>query len=504
MNFLRPAQCFFIVVLLCTGAVAHDYFTIQVVDGVTGRGVPLVELKTVNNIRLYTDSAGIAAFYEPGLMDQTVFFHVSSHGYEFPKDGFGYRGKRLTIRPGGKATLKIKRINIDQRLYRITGSGIYRDSVLTDQRAPIEQPVLNGQVLGSDSVVNAVYSGKIYWFWGDTNRSAYPLGNFHVPGAISQLPDEGGLDPEVGVNLNYFVDDNGFAKPMARMPGQGPTWINGLIALKDSSGREQLFTTYVKVKPPLSIYERGLARFNDDTKQFDKLVAFDMDAPVFPGGHPLTYEGNGVEYVYFANPFPVVRVPATTSSLRELTKYEVYTCLKKGSRDDSIELDQKDGNPVFSWKTDTIPFTPKLQAKLIRQGHIDADEGLFQLFDENNKSVTMHGGSTYWNDYRKRWIMIGVQSFGTSLLGEVWYAESDNLVGPWKNARKIATHQKYSFYNPKQHPMLDKEGGRFVFFEGTYTNMFSGNDDQTPRYNYNQIMYKLDLSDPKLDLPVTE
>ena len=57
-------------------------FTITVVDEATGRGVPLVELKTVHGVRYYTDSAGIVAFYEPGLMDQSVYFHVSSHGYE--------------------------------------------------------------------------------------------------------------------------------------------------------------------------------------------------------------------------------------------------------------------------------------------------------------------------------------------------------------------------------------------------------------------------------------
>ena len=32
--------------------------------------------------------------------------------------------------------------------------------------------------------------------------------------------------------------------------------------------------------------------------------------------------------------------------------------------------------------------------------------------------------------------------------------------------------------------------------------MFSGNDEATPRYEYNQIMYKLDLADPRLILPV--
>src|SRR5262249_22515328 len=87
-------------------------FAITIVDEETGRGVPLVELQTVNNIRYYTDSNGVVAFDEPGLMNQTVFFHIKSHGYEFPKDGFGYRGKALAIAQGGKAELKIKRINI--------------------------------------------------------------------------------------------------------------------------------------------------------------------------------------------------------------------------------------------------------------------------------------------------------------------------------------------------------------------------------------------------------
>ena len=173
---------------LVFSAHGHEYFCIKVVDDETGRGVPLVELKTVNNIRYYTDSAGIVAFNEPGLMNQTVFFHVKSHGYEFPKDGFGYRGTRLNITPGGEATLKIKRINIAERLYRVTGAGIYRDSILVGARCPSNSRCSTARCFGSDSVVNAIYKGKIYWFWGDTNRPSYPLGNFHVPGAVSQLP----------------------------------------------------------------------------------------------------------------------------------------------------------------------------------------------------------------------------------------------------------------------------------------------------------------------------
>ena len=128
------------------------------------------------------------------------FFGIiqKTYGVIVPKDGFGMRGRALNVTEGGTAELKIKRINIAERLYRVTGAGIYRDSVLTGHPVPIQRPVLYGQVLGSDSVLTAIYQGKIYWFWGDTNRPGYPLGNFHVPGATSLLPQHGGLDPEVG------------------------------------------------------------------------------------------------------------------------------------------------------------------------------------------------------------------------------------------------------------------------------------------------------------------
>ena len=98
--------------------------------------------------------------------------------------------------------------------------------------------------------------------------------------------------------------------------------------------------------------------------------------------------------------------------------------------------------------------------------------------------------------------MIISQSMGRSMLGEVWFSEAATPTGPWKYARRIITHDNYSFYNPKQHPMLDSKGGGSIFFEGTYTTMFSGNPRPTPGYDYNQIMYKLDLTDERLNLPV--
>jgi hypothetical protein len=167
---------------------ARKPFAIRVVDQASGRGVPLVELKTTDAARFYTDNAGLVAFDEPGLMGAEVYFAVQSHGYEVPADGFGNRGVRLRPQPGGEATIPIKRVNVAERLYRVTGGGLYRDSLLLGRPTPLRHPAINGLVLGQDSVVNGLCNGTLYWFWGDTNRPSYPLGNFDVPGATSKLP----------------------------------------------------------------------------------------------------------------------------------------------------------------------------------------------------------------------------------------------------------------------------------------------------------------------------
>ncbi|HWE38595.1 MAG TPA: hypothetical protein VG406_18635 [Isosphaeraceae bacterium] len=479
-------------------------FAIVVVDEATGRGVPLVELRTVNDIRLVTDSAGVAEVVEPGLAGKEVFFHVKSHGYEYPKDGFGYRGKALRVVPGGEAKLTIQRIHVAERLYRVTGAGIYRDSVLLGRPVPLRKPVLNGDVLGSDSVQSAIYKGKIRWFWGDTNRPGYPLGNFHTPGASSLLPGDGGLDPAVGVDLDYLVDDRGFAKETAHMPGDGPTWIDGLVALRDADGRERLFAKYVKIRPPMDTYARGLVEWDDAADRFRRVATFPLDAPLVPAGHTFLHRVDGLEYVYFATPYPLVRVRADSKALADLSRYEAFTCLKAGSRLDHPFIDRDaEGRILYAWKRDTPAVGPAEQAKLVEEGPLKPEEVLLSLRDaETGQGVFAHAGSVNWNAYRKRWVMITAQAFGASMLGETWYAEADTPLGPWTYARKVVSHDRYSFYNPEHHPFFDQAGGRLIYFEGTYTHTFSGNDDATSRYDYNQIMYRLDLDDPRLNLPV--
>ncbi len=488
----------------------HDsYFKIQVVDAETGRGVPLVQLETTNLIQLITDSNGIVAFYEPGLMGQKVYFHIKSHGYEYPIDGFGNRGKAFEITPGGSATVKLKRMNIAERLYRVTGQGIYRDSLMTDQAAPLKNPAINGLVMGQDSVQTCFYRDRLYWFWGDTARPSYPLGHFATAGAVSRLPGQGGLAPDVGVDLEYFVDKTGFSKKMFPLPERGLVWIDGVLTATDPSGRTRLLCMYDRLLSMEEIKERGIGIYNDKTETFERLVQSGPDFLAYHSvGHPISIRVANDSYYYFATPFPVaarLRVKATWDHIIDPGQYEVFTTLQYREKRNSFSPHRYiQGETPYRWvRTQELLPDESHKADLIKALE-EEKKGDTNLYDiETGQAVMRHGGTIYWNTYRRKWIMIMVQTFGKpSFLGEVWYAEGDTPLGPWGYARRIVTHDKYSFYNPKHHPYFDQENGRVIYFEGTYSHTFSGSKETaTSYYDYNQIMYRLNLGDERLYLP---
>jgi hypothetical protein len=71
--------------------------------------------------------------------------------------------------------LKIQRLNIAERLYRVTGEGIYRDSVLTGFPTPTQHPVLNGGVTGQDTVRVTPYRVAHASFQGSLNKEGTEL-----------------------------------------------------------------------------------------------------------------------------------------------------------------------------------------------------------------------------------------------------------------------------------------------------------------------------------------
>jgi hypothetical protein len=97
-----------------------------------------------------------------------------------------------------------------------------------------------------------------------------------------------------------------------------------------------------------------------------------------------------------------------------------------------------------------------------------------------------------WNEYRKHWLLLLEDT------GDVYYAEALQPEGPYSKAVKIIHHDDYNFYNVATHTFFNQEGGRVIYVEGTYTDAFSRAKEKTPRYNYNQLMYRVRLDDQRL------
>jgi hypothetical protein len=427
---------------------------IRIVEKGSRWPVPLVELRTIHGVRFVSDNAGAIAFDLPELMGVETWFDVFGQGYEVPKDGFGMRGVRLRPEPGGSLTIEVDRKIAARRIGRITGAGLYAEN----RKLGLEPDRPESGILGCDSVQTVPHRGRLHWFYGDTTLPGYPLGIFHGSGATSAAEPLASLEPPLRLDLEYFRDEKGRPRGVAPMPGDGPTWLTGCVSLPDKTGTPRLASAYMKVRPPMVVYEWGLCAWDDGKGSFERLRTVwtrserAMAPPPVPQGHAVRWKDEaGKEWALFGNPLPTLRCPATFEGWADPAAWE--------------------------------PLKP--------QERIEAAGG--------GAPVTPHSGSIAWSPFRNRWVSVFVQTFGKPTpLGEVWYAESTSPTGPWGPAVKVLSHENYTFYNPLVHPELTREDSPVLLFEGTYTQQFADRPRPTPRYDYNQVLYRLDLDDPAL------
>ncbi|MEQ9411464.1 MAG: hypothetical protein RIK87_27365 [Fuerstiella sp.] len=440
---------------------------IRIVDDSNDWPVPLVELRTTHNVRFVSDNAGVIAFDLPELMNRATWFHVEGHGYSVRKDGFGYVGVRVIPRPGKTLTIRVQRQLPAKRLGRITGGGLFAES----QKLGRESDWQEQGTLGCDSVQNAVHQGRLYWGWGDTVLPQYPLGRFHMIGATTPVQPLKSFEPPVRLRYDYFTDKEAVPDNVARMPGSGPTWLNGYASLPDRDGQHHLVATYSKIEPPLTEYERGLCVWNEDRAVFEQHRVLWKKSeqhpvpPAAPHGHPVAWTDDaGTKWMLFGDPFPSLKCRATF----------------------------EDWSDPASWQS------------LVPQEYVStraATGGQKQAATQSDAEswparVKPHRGAIAWNDFRQKWVSVFTQQFGKpSALGEIWYAESDSPTGPWQDAIRVVTHSQYSFYNPQLHPEFTPSGSSILLFEGTYTRTFSATQTGTPRHDYNQVLYRLDLDE---------
>jgi hypothetical protein len=428
---------------------AEEPCRIEIVDRENGWPVPLVELRSTHETRHVSDNLGLIAIDEPDLLNREVWFHVKGHGYSVAKDGFGSEGVRATLQPGGTFRIEVDRSNIAKRLGRLTGAGLYAEG----EKLGIAPPLPESGTFGCDSVLLAKHGDKLIWMWGDTTLPGYPLGVFHMTAATTPLAPLAKFEPPLALSFTHFRSPDGKPRGVAKLPGDGPTWLTGLISFDHT----HLVATYSKIKPPLDEYEVGLCVWDPTESKFvlEKVLWKTADGaqPPLLKGHPVRWsDAEGKKWLLFGDPFPSIRCPDNLESWK---------------------------NPS-SWETIPAPAPPRAA--------------------EGGEEIRPHRGSIAWNAYRKCWTAIFTQHFGKpSAFGEIWYAEADSPLGPWRSAVKVLSHDNYTFYNPRIHPELTPEGATFLLFEGTYTAQFADHARPTPRHDYNQILYRLDLDDPALN-----
>lgn len=452
----------------CVATADEKLCRIEIRDQHSDWPVPLVELRTVHHERFISDNSGVIAFDLPECFDRETFFTVEADGYELPADGFGFRGVRLVPRSGQTLTVRVQRTSIAKRLGRLTGQGLFAEAQRFGERADWRE----GPLMGCDSVQMVIHRGRPFWSWGDTQFANYPLGNFDMSGATTRGAPVGQSVPPIAPQYDYFLDDKGRTKRLAPIAGKGPTWLSGYASLKDSEGRDHLVALYRKIQAPMTTYEIGLCEWDADRQIFTavkKLWCSTDGLPepkLLPSGHPVHYrepggarnqaatepaEAAAREWLLFGDPLPKFRCPAT---------YEAW-------------LDS------HTWQAVDAP-------KDLADAHSDV-------------RVQPHSGSIAWHPWRKRWVCVFMQAFGQpSAFGELWYAEADEPLGPWGKAVKVLSHRNYTFYNPRLWGEFATADSPLLLFEGTYTEQFSKANAVTPRYDYNQILYRIDLDAPQL------
>jgi hypothetical protein len=442
----------FCAVPLAVGAQGMEPCKIVVTEKGSGWPVPLVELRTTHQVRLVTDNAGVIAFDLPEMMGRETWFDVAGHGYGVGRDGFGMRGVRLVPEPGRTLAVEVERAIIAKRLGRLTGGGIFAES----QKLGLERAWRESGAFGCDSVQCAVYNRRLFWLWGDTTLARYPLGIFHSTGAETAAWPFGAAEPPLRVRFDVFADAGGGARGIAKLPGDGPTWLSGLVSVNDRTGAERLCAVYAKIKPPLEAYEKGLCVWNgfefERLKKVWEKSESAPEPPPLPEGHAVAWgSGQGTNSLWFGDPFPRLRCPATFEAWQD----------------------------PAAW----VRLEPQKELAAAADGAV----------------VKPHSGSIAWNGYRKKWVTVFMQAFGKpSVFGEVWYAEAAAPTGPWGKAVKVLSHDNYTFYNPRLHPECASADSPVLLFEGSYTAQFADKPAPTPRYDYTQVLYRLDLDDPAL------
>ncbi|MBL9113624.1 MAG: hypothetical protein JNJ83_01360 [Verrucomicrobiaceae bacterium] len=458
------------VMLACTLQAAVAWaagWGVQVVDETSGRGIPMVVLSANNGATWVTDNAGWACVDEPDLQGQPIYLTAVSPGYVYPKDSAGFSGTEVKVEAGGTVVLKMMRTDLAERMARLTGTGLYRDSKALGKDIAIAAhtpPPLARQ----SNALTELHRGEVCWLWQEAEQMTHPGQRLAVTGTKSRL-----ASPPSALAMEQWSPT---PAPQTLLPVPGAPWVvvDGLVSVPDADGNARLVAHYIIQGKDTAKVEHGLAELNEEGL-FDRIVVLgDEYQWQLPAGGAVKVKEHEQEWLYFARPFCTVRVPATFEAIRTPSFYQALTW----------DADAKD----YRWQTERGPMEPSNEVELLAGGMVSANQARFRLLEAvSGTAVPVATGSVQWNEFRQRWVMIA-----SAALDEVWYAESVKPEGPWGKAVRIVTLAGMDYRKVCQRPFLTEEKGRVIYFDGAVSG--SG----LPRYEGCQLMYRLDLSDARL------
>jgi hypothetical protein len=333
-----------------------------------------------NYVSSYSDSGGNIAFYEPGF-EGDIFFNVYSDGYSLdpnqdhvemyntPYDSGIHLNVSYGENSGGGGIIYMVRHQLAKRLYRLTGSGLYADSYLSNQLSSIPQSIIDSnrvliddvKVLGQDTVMTVTFNNKVLWFFGDTTCLCSARQNncenygMYTVGASSCLPsdlitgqsqnddddadDDNHDSPCISSQpppLKYFSSSEGgflHVAPMATLPPLDQnTWIAAVFTLPSSSSASSSQAKYANfMKNPgdgenAGPTATGMVKWNPDSETFDFLSEFPDNHTFLNGAHTIQQlspedSGSASNYVYFNSQ---IRVSGDEVSIMDPSQYEYY------------------------------------------------------------------------------------------------------------------------------------------------------------------------------------
>ena len=183
-----------------------------------------------------------------------------------------------------------------------------------------------------------------------------------------------------------------------QMPGEGPTWIDGLTVLPDADGRERMLCGYAKIKPPLTVYRRGICEWNDEQAGVRARERLRAGCAALSRSAIRCCTATATRTTSIsATPFPLVRVRATAESYRDLTSTRLH--LPEAARAGQAEIDRDDGRVRYAWKRHAAGRPQSRQAVATASS---SRRRLLQLATRHGQAGNAHAGSVKWNEYRDR------------------------------------------------------------------------------------------------------